>query len=230
MDESPKKSKAREVTEAAVTGVVGGVPVVGNALAAAFSLALGWGFNKRMEAWLDELAAAVSDLQDSTDGLAFEELADDPVFIDAVVNATRAAQATHQAEKLEALRNGVLNSLSPDAPSGDEQARFFRLIDQFTPAHLRMLAFLNDPAQAFIDAGREVPELMMGGRGHLLEDAMPEFQGQRDWYDLLARDIDTASLAQTNLHATMSGGGLLTPATTELGRRFLRFIHNPDVA
>jgi hypothetical protein len=67
------------------------------------------------------------------------------VFVDAVVNATRAAQATHQSEKLDALRNGVLHSLDEDAPTLDEQARFFRLVEQLTPAHLRMLRFLNDP-------------------------------------------------------------------------------------
>lgn len=227
VDNPPKKSTAREVTEAAVSSAAGMVPVVGSPLAVAFAMAMGWSYNERMRAWLDELAAAVTELQDRTDGLTFEDLAQNPVFTDAVINATRAAQATHLAEKLDALRNAVVNSLRPDAPTADEQARFIRLVEQFTPGHLRLLTFLNDPAKAFTDVGRPSPTPMMGGRGNLLEDAMPEFAGRRDWYDLLARDIDAASLAQTNLHATMSGSGLLASATTDLGKRFLQFIEAP---
>jgi hypothetical protein len=93
---------------------------------------MNWSYNKRMDLWLDQLAEAVDQL-----GRRFEDLAGDEVFVDAVINATRAAQTTHQQEKLDALRHAVVNSVAPGAPDVDEQARFFRLVEQRSAAHLR---------------------------------------------------------------------------------------------
>src|SRR5690349_19392784 len=116
MEQPPEKSTARELTEQAIAAGAGMVPVVGSPVAVAFAVAMGWTYNKRMRQWLEELAHAVSELQQRDEMPTFEELADSDVFADAVVNATRAAQATHRAEKLSALKNGVLNSLAPNAP------------------------------------------------------------------------------------------------------------------
>lgn len=228
MEQSPRKSAGREIAEKVTEGIVGAVPVAGSPLAALFGLAIGWSYNRRVQEWLDDLAEAVCELQGRTDGMSFEKLAEDDVFVDAVVNASRAAQATHQQEKLEALRNGVLNSLAANAPTVDEQARFFRLVDQFTAAHLRMLTFMHDPGKVFDDRGEQRPQLMMGGRSHVLEQALPEFRGQREWYDLLHADLAAASLVSTGgLHVMMSGGGIYQPATTPLGGAFLRFVSAP---
>jgi hypothetical protein len=123
----------------------------------------------------------------------------------------------------------VLNTLGPDAPTLDEQARFFRLVEQFTPAHLRLLAFLDDPGAVFDAAGLARPVSMMGGRDSLLEQGVPEFAGRRDWYDLLHSDVTAAGLTDgSGLHVTMTGDGRWHPATSELGGRFLAFIREPQ--
>jgi hypothetical protein len=99
----PETSTARELTEHAITAAAGAVPVVGSPLAVAFAVAMGWTYNKRMREWLDDLAEAVHELQGRAEHTSgFDELAEDDVFVDAVINATRAAQATHQKEKLDA--------------------------------------------------------------------------------------------------------------------------------
>ena len=208
------------------------VPVVGGPVAVAFNTALGWSFTRRMDQWLDDLAEAVSELQQRTEGLSFDDLARNDDFVDAVVSATRAAQATHAEEKLAALRNGVLSTLGPNAPTADEQARFFRLVEQFTPAHLRLLAFLDDPGAAFDAAGKPRPSLGVGGKWQLVEQGMPEFKDKREWYDLLDRDIAAAGLTKGNgqsiLHTNLSSDGLWNPGTNSLGRRFLAFISEPS--
>jgi hypothetical protein len=159
--------------------------------------AVGRAHNRRMQTWLESLADAVNDMQTREDG------AEDERFIDAVVSATRAAQATHDEDKLTALRNGVLNTLGPKAPpTEDEQLRFFRFVEQFSPAHLRLLDFLHDPGAFFDRAGITRPNYSMGGRSTLLEDGMPELRGQRDWYDLLFGDLSTAGLTSGALHVT----------------------------
>jgi hypothetical protein len=228
VEKPPKKSTARELVQRAVEGAANVVPVVGGPLAVTLSTAMNWKYTRRLDAWMEDLAEAITDLQNRDDGLSFEELADDDAFADAVITAARAAQATHREEKLTALRNGVLNTLGPNAPSLDEQARFLRLVEEFTPAHLRLLAFLNDPGKTFDDAGRVRPDLLAGGRGNLLEDAMPEFKDRRNWYDLLDRDLGAAGLTNHGgLHVTQGGSSLWHSATSELGQRFLAFISKP---
>ncbi len=204
------------------------VPVVGSPIAVAFAVAMGWTFNKRMTIWLDDLAVAVDELQQQAEApLTFEDLATDEGFVDAVVNATRAAQATHQQEKLDALRNGVLNSIGTSDSALDEQARFFRLVEEFSTAHLTLLTFLNDPGGWFDQRGIEKPNIHAGARATLLEAAIPEFAGRRDWYDLLAGDLSSARLIDANLHATMTGPGAWSSCLRPLGVRFLEFVTDP---
>lgn len=229
MEKPPRKSTAREVTEQAIVAATSAVPVAGSPLAVAFSMAMGWTYNRRMQDWLDDLAEAVSELQgEQGESLDFEDLAGDPVFVDAVVNATRCAQATHQEEKLDALRNAVVNSIGQDSPGIDEQARFFRLVEQFTPAHLRLLSLLHDPGAVLDSGGIERPNFAMGGRSSIIE-LLPEFSGNAAWYQLLANDLASAGLTNHGgLNTTISGPSLWLSTTTELGNRFLRFIAPPD--
>lgn len=205
--------------EKVVEAGISTVPVIGGPLAVVFATAVGWSISRRTDQWLADLAAEVERL-----GLVIEDLAEQPAFIDAAVTATRAAQATHQEEKLQALRNGVLHSIGPDAPDADEQARFFRLVEQFSPAHLRLLVFMEEPAKPFRDRDEDPPQIM-GGQAQILEKALPELAGRRDWYDLLHSDLAAAQLINSGgLHVTMSTAGLYQSRTTELGQRFLAFV------
>jgi hypothetical protein len=226
MQTPPKKSTAREVTEKTIEGGAGMIPLVGSAIAAAFTYAVGYAFNNRMQQWYDDVASAIQELQDREEGLDFDQLADDPVFVDAVVHATRAAQGTHQREKLDALRNGIINSIGPGAPSADEQLRFLRLIDQFSAAHLRMLTFWRDPAAFFETEGIPRPNIYSGARMALL-DAVPDFAGKSDWNTLLASDLNGAGLMAGQLGGMMTEQGLYQSPLTDLGRRFLAFVGDP---
>lgn len=229
MQEPPKKSSAREVVETTIAGSAGMIPLVGSPIAAAFTYAVGYSFNKRMQAWYSDVATAIQDLQERAGIPRLDELAENPVFIDAVVHATRAAQGTHQRQKLDALQNAVINSIGPDAPSVDEQLRFIRLVDQFSPAHLRMLSFWRDPRGFFEREAISDPQLQRGGRQALLE-AVPDFANNPDWCVLLVSDLNASGLMAGELGVTMTGQGLYQSPLTGLGRRFLTFIADPGVS
>ena len=159
--------------------------------------------------------------------LSFDDLAENDAFMDAVVTATRAAHAIHHEEKLTALRNGVLNTLVPSAPTVDEQARFFRLIDEMTAAHLKMLEFFADPTVWFEARGLDKGNIYMGGQAHILEQGIPEFAGRREWYDLLAADLTRLQLSNPALHVVMTESGIWSGRNTAMGNRFLRFVSDP---
>src|ERR1035438_9693178 len=64
---------------------------------------------KRFSDWCEEIRLRLNDLSEKVDGMTPEALAKDDAFFSAFAQATQAALRTHQQEKLDALRNAVLN-------------------------------------------------------------------------------------------------------------------------
>lgn len=158
MDASPPgKSAGRKIVERAAEAALGSVPLVGAALAVTLVTTLNWRLEERREKWFTELAGGVEELRQRMDGLSLESLVGNDVFTDAVVMATRTVEHTHQAEKIEALRNAVLNSATPGAPDADTQAVIMGLIDRFTPSHLRLVTLWDDPPPWFASHGIPQP-------------------------------------------------------------------------
>jgi hypothetical protein len=230
MENPPSRKPAREVVERVAEAALSTVPLVGGPAAVAFGYAVGQAFTRRQQAWFEDLAVAITALQDADGSPSFEDIAGNPRFMDAVVSATRAAQATHDEEKLRALRNGTLNTLGPDSTDEEEQLRFFRLIEQFGPAHLRLLAYLHDPGAVFDRDGVERPQdIIACSRGTLLERGVAEFAGRGEWYELLARELNAEGLTATGaLGGTQSFASLWQSVTTTLGNRFLAFVADPQ--
>jgi hypothetical protein len=170
-------------------------------------------YNKRLEAWRVSITAVVNEL-----AAKYDNLLDDDVFLDAFINATRVAQSTHQQEKLDALRNGVVNSVGPNAPDVDEQARFFRLVDQFSAAHLVVLRRIAAARPPFaLDEFSEA-----SGGGGIVHQTPPEFDRRRPLLDILLADLLGASLLVGS--STDMRGGMFYGRATTLGGRFLDFI------
>src|SRR5215217_6373795 len=112
----PSHSKGRQVAQTGTEMVVNMVPIFGGTIAVALTVALNHRLNERRERWFTDLAEAVEELQERLDGFDPDALADNDAFLDAVVTAIRIVDRTSQAEKLEMLRNAVLNSATPTAP------------------------------------------------------------------------------------------------------------------
>lgn len=98
---------------------------------------------KRMQEWCEELRLRVNDLSQKVNGLTPERLAQDDAFVSAFAHASQVAMRNHQTEKLDALRNAVLNVAIGNAPSADMQQFFLTLVDSFTPMHLTILAYFE---------------------------------------------------------------------------------------
>lgn len=225
----PGKSRGREVVERAAEAGAGMVPVVGPVLAVALVTVLNWRLNDRREEWFAQLAEDVEALKQRHEDLDLEDLAANPLFVDAVVSATRTVEHTSQEEKIGALRNAVLNSVGPDAPDADTQAIMLNLVDRYTPSHLRLLTLWDDPAAWFERHGVTAPAVAMSGsRTQTVEAGLPEMRGRRDFYMLITRELESDGLLVPTVPGMVSTSSLTNRLTTELGRQFLRFISHPD--
>lgn len=95
-----------------------------------------------MDSWCEELRLKLNDLSRIVNALTPEQLAQNEAFISAFEMATQAALRTHQTDKLNALRNAVLNVAAGTTISEDLQTLFLNLVDGFTPKHLQTLSYL----------------------------------------------------------------------------------------
>lgn len=226
----PGKSTGREIVERVVEAGLGSVPVVGAALAVTFVTALGWRLEQRREQWFTGLAEAIDELRERVADFDFETLADNDLFVDAVVTATRTVEHTHQEEKISALRNAMLNSVAPEAPDADTQAIFLNFVDRFTPSHLRLVTLWDDPLAWFSSHGLIPPEgAFAGTRTATVEAGLPEMRGRKDFYLFIASELGSAGMLAANLSGMVLPTALMDRLTTDFGRQFVRFISPPVI-
>ncbi len=131
--EEPKKS-ARDVAYTVVKAAVSGVPIVGGPAAELLGLVFGPPLEKRREKWLEQLAGAVEEILDKMADLTPDTLSQNEVFVSTALRVTEIAIRTHQQEKLEALRNAVVNAALPEAPDETLQQIFLNHVDNLTPS------------------------------------------------------------------------------------------------
>jgi hypothetical protein len=229
MDKPPKSRSAGDAAREIGRAIVSVVPVAGGPLQVAFENVFSSPIENRKQAWLEQLADVVTELQQRVSGLTPEALAANATFVTVAMQASQIALRNHQKEKLEALRNAVLNSGMPTPPEEDEQMTFLRLIDQLTPWHLQLLALLDNSVAWMERHGVRYPQWGMGGVSTVIEHCLPALRGKRDTYDQLVRELQADGLlGQGNyLHTTMTGGGMVASKTTERGKRFIAYISQP---
>ena len=218
----PHKSTGREIAERTAEAGLNAIPVIGGSLAVVFVTAVTWRLNQKREEWLEGLAEEVEELRERL-GVDLDTLVSDPRFTDAVVSAARTVEHTSQADKLEALRNAVLNSVAPDAPDADTQAIFMSLVDRLTPTHLRMLTLWDNPPAWFTSHGLPGPT-SSGNRMRTVEAALPEMQGRGPLIALIASDLKNAQLLAADMTGMVSDQGMMQRLTTEFGRQLVQFI------
>lgn len=127
--------------------------------------------------------------------------------------------------KLDALREAVQNPAAPHSPDESLAEMFAAWADRFTVWHLRLLAFFDDPKGWFAARGRPFPAFMTSSLGGVLTEAYPELNSQRPFYDLIAKELWHCGLMNTDgLHAMMSASGAEGSRTTEIGKKFLRYV------
>lgn len=224
-----KPPEQKSVTDAAYElgrAVASVVPVVGGPLQVLFESIFTAPLERRKAEWLRHVTEVIEEIERRVEGLEAADLGRNEAFITTTMQASQIALRNHQWEKLDALRNAVLNAGLPNAPSDDEQAMFVRLIDQLTPWHLRLLVFLDNPATWMTANGSDDPGWSAGAVATVIEHCFPDLRGKRDLYDQLVQDLQVAGLVAQGsyMHGMMTSQGMMASRTTSIGKRFLAFI------
>ena len=233
MTDSVPESGATETVLGLTKAVVSAVPVIGGLAAGLMEVVIQPQIEQRRTDWLNKLAERLTDLEGRLDGFQITDLSDHPAFTSAMLQAGTIAIRNHNEEKLDALRNAVLNVAISSTPGEDEHEVFISLIDTLTTWHLRIIAFLADKETIADKRGKlPFPDWYAGSVSTVLEHVYPELIGRRDLYDLVVSGLKGAGLvAIDSLHTTGTRDGyMLAKQSTDMGDRFLRFITQPGSA
>ena len=213
----PEETRA-DLAARGAKGVAGAIPLAGGILAEAVDFL--WSpLRKRQEDWLLALWLDVRELQERSVLPADDTLVANEAFVSAATHAIRVAARTHQEEKLEALRNAVLNIAAGAAPEEDQHAMYLDAVDSMTVSHVRVLKKLADQDKRSIRPGNHHRGDAI--RPPRVEDAMLA-QIVRDLKNRGFVEVDTA-LDQLDARR-ISGSNV---KLTEYGNAFLEFITSP---
>jgi hypothetical protein len=238
MPGEPSPTERRQ--DIAQTLIRAGVSLVpgGSAINELLNLVIVPAVAERQRRWLEALDHELGKLRERMEGFSFDDLQRREDFASAFLRASRIAATTHRKEKLQALCNAVLNVAIGDAPDDDLQVVFLSLIEAYTPLHLRLLAFMDDPSRWTSERGA-FKKLHVGahhlGYDQILEGVFPGLKGRRRFYDqvlsVLERDALISDVpAGATVHVGADGEcniGFRRMLTPE-GREFLRFVTAPD--
>ncbi|MGL4000198.1 hypothetical protein ACR3LR_10320 [Pantoea eucalypti] len=209
------KENGKDHIHTIVKTALGEVPLAGGALAEIFSTIIESPFQRRKKEWMQNVVDAINELKDK--GFSPDDLRDNEQFISAVFYASHLAMKTHQQEKLDALRNAIINVAEGSEPDEALQQIFLNYIDQFTLLHIKLLRFALE---------RNVSDsIYMGSLRSVLLDMHPELSTKESLVDLVWKELYTGGLVtQNTLVSTLSNNGLRQKITTSMGDRFVKFI------
>jgi hypothetical protein len=223
--EEPKLS-ASDYLHKGIKALIGSLPGVGSIAAEVFATVFEAPIAKRRSQWINLIAESLIQLEKKVDGLNIEDLSRNEMFITTALQATQISLRNHQREKIEMLRNAVLNSALPNAPEDDVQLMFLNLIDILTLTHITALSVLDNPDKWIAKYGLKYD--LKTRPDTIIESIFSDFKQKREYYELIASELFSKGLIKENsLHLKSNAYGGLAKMSTSMGRHFLVFISSP---
>ena len=199
------------------------IPVVGGTFGAAAAMVTKQVVKQRTEKFFHSVVDKLEEL-----GIRVEHLEElQETFASRIQQGILAAQHTHQQDKLEALRNGVVNCLLSTAPEGTLQQIFISLVDELSDLHLRLVVFLVEPTRFGMDPDDMHylygvnPRNPSATQDILERNVAPGVR--RDLRNLCFEDLVRRGLAEYST-GTERFGGAVIPHISTIGLDFYHFI------
>ena len=195
------------------------IPVLGGAAVEIFTSVGKPPAQRRQATWFNALAKEVEQLE-KRGKVSAKRLQAHEAFIS---SAMQAASQTYEQEKLDALRNAVLNAVMQGRPEDSEREVFLNFVDIFSVCHLRVLRSLA------VDDKREGrPATSVKDIVELVRKLLPDLRNQRSLVRVVVDDLCRHGLLYWNGGATITYIPRGAKQVSELGYEFLRFITEPD--
>lgn len=225
-DSIPQRSVGDHV-HLATRVALSAIPGIGGPALELFNAAIAQPIEQRKNAWLNDLAQRLDTLEREK-RLKIEDLGKSDEFISAVMQASSAAIRTHHQEKLDALRNAVLNSALGQCPTDVNSAMFLAFVDQFTVWHLRILKELSEHESP--QGMNRTPKTSIAEITEVAVKRIAELQGQKALAEIVVEDLCRKGLLFWN----GGRGGIYIPngtsQITPLGQEFLAYVSNPKAS
>jgi len=181
-------------------------------------------------------------LEEKVEELDLSALEQDQTFVTTTIQGSRIALSTHQKEKIDALRNAILNSALPGSPDENLQSIFLGLVDDFTIWHIYALDEIpapDDPHRSNLlaethenqdpPADLELLRLVEPDRLH----PPPEGYSLEDNFRLTTNiklELMNRGLIQVVTREDRRGKQYYSIVRSRLGCDFMRFIESPLAA
>jgi len=221
----PPTATSGDAAHLAARLAVSAVPGFGGPALELFNAIIAPPLERRRNEWMEHVAEAFETLRGRVERL--EDLQNNEAFIDAFIQASRIAVSNNQQEKIEALKNAIINSGISQSVDRSVQQIFLAYVDDFTVWHLKILKLVNDPPEKFGDYSMN-PGVMQGSFDMILR-IFPELQGKDDFFRFIWKDLYLKGLvSQEHLHVTP--GNRHSRITTDYGSKFVSFIEKPAKA
>lgn len=226
MEEYPKKSKGDHV-HTTLKAAASVVPYAGGPLSILFESIFSAPIEKRKEKWFKSLGAEIEELLERVDDLTTEILGQDEKFISISMQATQIALRNHQEEKIEALKNCVINSVIQTDIDENKAIMFTSIIDIITPLHIKLLSFLKNPDifEEVLQNRNNKSSSVQSSRtnysnnGQIWYEYHPDLTKSEFQINFIIRDLFSKGFISTKNINTDYG-----TVITDFGREFLSFI------
>ncbi len=209
----PSRS-SRDQGYAAIRAVISAIPVAGGPVVELLGALVTPEIDKRRNDWMKTVSEKLLALERER-GIDLATLASNPEFIDTVLVASRIALRTSRAEKLEALRNAVLNSALRTEANTTIHEILLNLIDGLTPMHLQFL-------QRFAGIKGSTTTSTDG-----FASFFPELKDSALLYRTIWKDLHDHGLIESDAPIPSQQLQTITIDVSELGLSLLRFITTP---
>jgi len=139
------------------------------------------------------------------------------------------AESFTRLEKLEKMRNAVLNTASFPLVEEEVQQVFLNYVDELTPWHMKVLKFLDNPEEWLKRSSIPIPKNALGTVLSVLFTAFPELEERKTLAKQLFRDLSAKGLASDweSINIVTGRSRIFASHTTNFGKQFLEFITSP---
>jgi hypothetical protein len=193
-EKEPAIETAGDKAHRVARALIGAIPLFSGTALELFNWLVVPPIEKRKAKWMIKVSEAINELQAKYD-LEIEQLREDEHFISILIYTSNLAIKNHQDEKINALKNTLINSATNKSIAEDLQFVFLNLIDEFTPTHLKILynmhaGFCWSPlvSQAH-NVALELSRILLTGYNG--------FKGQGDFIYQIINDLTSKNLLST---------------------------------